>query len=40
LAVTTAQVLPARFSVARMVGTRSHLGSFIITSAPLSTSKR
>jgi hypothetical protein len=34
LAVTTAQVLPASAMAARMVGARSHFGSFIITSVP------
>ena len=40
LAVTTAQRLPARDRAASMVGARSHLGSFIMTSVPVSTSYR
>ena len=40
LAVITAQVLPAPDSAARMVGARSHLGSFIITSVPVATSNK
>ncbi len=40
LAVTTATLCPASASAARIVGARSHFGSFIITSVPLSTSNR
>ncbi len=40
LAVTTAQRRPAPDSAARIVGARSHFGSFIMTSVPLSTSNR
>ena len=40
LAVTTATAWPALASSARIVGARSHFGSFIITSAPVATSNR
>ncbi len=38
LAVTTATVAPPSASAARMLGARSHFGSFIMTSVPLATS--
>ncbi len=38
LAVTTATLQPASASAASSVGARSHFGSFIMTSVPLSTS--
>ncbi len=40
LAVITATNWPALASSARIVGARSHFGSFIITSVPLATSNR
>ena len=38
LAVITATLQPASLSAASSVGARSHFGSFIMTSVPLSTS--
>jgi hypothetical protein len=40
LAVTTATRRPASASAARMVGARSHFGSFIITSVSVAASNR